>query len=61
MLKSIVQSLVQDAATAAAGYFSAHGFITADQTQGLIGSVVFLAMLIFNAVMQHKQKDEKNV
>lgn len=56
MWKSTAQSLIQDAATVGAASLAGHGFLAADQTQAFIGSVVFLGMLIFNAIVQHSQK-----
>lgn len=55
LVKSVSQSVVQDVATSAAAYFAAHGWITADQTQGFVGSVFFLGMLAVNAYFQHTQ------
>lgn len=55
MWKAIVQSLAQDAATVGAAWLASRGFLAADQTQAFIGSVVFLGMLAFNAMAQHKQ------
>lgn len=55
MLKSIIQSVVQDVATAGAAALAAHGWITSSDQQGLIGSVVFLVMLGVNAYLQHSQ------
>lgn len=55
MLKSVAQSLIQDAATVASAWLAAHGFLMSNQEQAFIGSVVFLGMLAFNAVLQHKQ------
>lgn len=55
MWKSTAQSLTQDAATVGAAWLAGHGFLAQDQTQAFIGSVVFLGMLAFNAIVQHKQ------
>lgn len=55
LIKNIAQSLLQDGATAVSGYFAAHGLITNDQQQGLIGSLVFIGLLIVNATLQHVQ------
>lgn len=57
MWKSIGQSVIQDAATAGSGWMAAHGFLASDQTQAFIGSVVFLGMLVVNAILQHKQTE----
>jgi hypothetical protein len=55
MLKSIAQSVIQDAATAGAGWLAAHGYLQGNQEQAFIGSIVFLAMLGVNAYLQHTQ------
>lgn len=55
LLKSISKSVVQDIATAGAGWLSVHGYLHADQTQSFIGATFFLGMLAVNAVLEHKQ------
>jgi hypothetical protein len=55
MWKSILQSVVQDVATSGAVALAGHGFITANQEQGFVGSVVFLVMLAVNAYLQRTQ------
>ena len=54
-IKSAAQSVVQDVATAIAGYFAATGVITSDGQQAVIGSICCLAMLGVNAYLQHTQ------
>lgn len=54
LLRSIGQSLLQDGALTLVGIFTAHGWMTADQTTGFVGSVVFLGMLALNAFLQNK-------
>jgi hypothetical protein len=53
MLKTMAQSVLQDGATVAAGYFAAHGLIRTEDEQSLIGSLVFIGMLVLNFVLRH--------
>lgn len=55
LIKSIGQSVIQDLVTASAVYLGAHGVITNNQTQDYEGAAFFLAMLAFNAALQHIQ------
>lgn len=54
---STAARIVQDLATTGAGYLAAHGFIGADQVQGTIGSVCFLAMLGINYLTHNVHSD----
>lgn len=48
ILKTFAPRAVQDLITAAAGIMVAHGYISASQEEGFIGSAFFLAMLVVN-------------
>lgn len=51
LLKNVIPRFLQDAITAGVGYLTVHGYVTADQTQSLIGSLFFIALLIVNRLM----------
>lgn len=57
-LKSFLPRAVQDIVTAGVGYLAAHGYVTADQTQSLIGSVFFIVMLIVNRLIANQRKTD---
>lgn len=57
-IKTLAPRLVQDLVTALAGYLAAHGYITADQTQSLIGAAFFIVMLIVNRIIGDNRKEK---
>jgi hypothetical protein len=62
LIKSFAPRAIQDLITSIAGILVAHGFMTADQTQGFIGSAFFLAMLIVNYfIAQHRKANAAQV
>jgi hypothetical protein len=56
LLKNFLPRIVQDILTSGAAVLVAHGYITTDQQQGLIGSAFFIAMLIINYVISQNRK-----
>lgn len=55
IVKTIGQSVIQDLCVSAGAVLTAHGFLASSQSQEFEGSAFFLAMLAFNAVLQHLQ------
>jgi len=54
LIKNIASSVVRNLAVAAFGLLSAHGWATAADEQGVIGSVFFLCMLAVNAFVHNQ-------
>lgn len=57
ILKNFLPRLVQDGVTAGVGILAAHGYVTADQTQSLVGSLFFIAMLVANRLIGDAQRN----
>ncbi len=54
MLRNVATSVLQDGATVGFGWLAEHGLVTHQDEQGFIGSVVFIGLLVLNAVLRHK-------
>lgn len=57
ILKSFLPRAVQDLITAGVSCLAVHGYVTADQTQSLIGSLFFIVMLIANYFIAQARKE----
>ena len=56
MLRNVATSLLQDGATVGFVWLAEHGLVTGADEQGFIGSVVFIGLLVLNAVLRHKAR-----
>ncbi len=56
LIKSLAPRIVQDLIMSAATLLVAHGYITASQSEGFVGSAFFIAMLVVNAAISHYRK-----
>lgn len=59
LLKNTLLGVVRHVVTYGAGFLSANGWITGEQEQGLIGSVLFLASLVWSSLSKKRAEEER--